>query len=230
MIRRALALTALLLVGAPALTLAHLMPEGHGSTRLVGNKAYTLISVPVGVLSGFDDDGNGLISTIEAQRHGASLHRQLEKKVRLSDGRVVGKTLYQDLQVPHFDSSSAVTSRSVILIRVTGWDSIPRQVRLEADVFTKELSELSFRAILGDSTEIATLTKRNSAHTFFGPQPGPEIATLVMPAVVTAGLLLMYGLIARRRRRQPQASAALTETVGPEIQSVASARRLMPSH
>ena len=199
--RRSLGLAVLLVVAAPALSLAHLMPEGNGSTRLVGNKAYSLVSVPVAVLTGFDDDGNGLMSTKEAVRHGASLHRQLEKKVRISDGTVVGRTLYQDLQVPHFDSASAIASRSVILIRVSGWDSIPKQLRLEADVFTKELSELSFRAIIGDSTETAVLTRGNSAHTFFGPQPAPPLATLIVPGAVLAGLLALYGLVALSRRR-----------------------------
>ena len=193
--RRALCLAALLVVGAPAISVAHLMPEGHGSTRLVGNKAYSLVSVPVAVLSGFDDDGNGLISTVEAFRHGASLHRQLEKKVRITDGRVAGRTLYQDLQVPHFDSVSSITSRSVILIRVSGWDSIPSQLRLEADVFTKELRELQFRAIIGDSTETATLTKANRSHTFFGPQPRSTVAELASPAGVLAGLVLLFGVI-----------------------------------
>ena len=199
--RRSLGLALLALLLAPGLSRAHLMPEGNGSSRLVGHKAYSLVSVPVGVLSGFDDDNNGLISVREAQRHGRTLHRQLERKVRLSDGRVVGRTVYQDIQVPHFDSASKITSRSVILIRVSEWDSVPKQLRLEADVFTKELSELSFRAIIGDSTETAVLTRRNSAHTFFGPQPAPPLATLVAPGVVLAALLGLYGFVALSRRR-----------------------------
>jgi hypothetical protein len=193
--RRALCIAVLLVVGAPALSIAHLMPEGNGSTRLVGNKAYSLVSVPVAVLSGFDDDGNGLISTAEALKHGASLHRQLEKKVRLTDGRVAGRTLYQDLQVPHFDSVSSITSRSIILIRVSGWDSIPKRLRLEADVFTKELTELRFRAIIGDSTETAVLTRANPEHTFFGPQSGSPIAEIAIPGGVLAGLILLFGVI-----------------------------------
>ena len=210
--RRAFVLAALLVAGAPAISVAHLMPEGHGSTRLVGNKAYSLVSVPVAVLSGFDDDGNGLISTAEALKHGASLHRQLEKKVRLTDGNVAGKTLYQDLQVPHFDSVSSITSRSIILIRVSGWDSIPKLVRLEADVFSKELGELQFRAIRGDSTETHILTKKNPAHTFFGPQPGMQAADLAAPAGVLAGLLLALGLIWSRtaQRRYPLPSSSPT--------------------
>jgi hypothetical protein len=198
---RALCYALLALAFAPALSRAHLMPEGHGSSNLVGNKAYSLISVPVAVLSGFDDDGNGLISTAEALKHGPSLHRQLEKKIRLTDGHVAGKTLYQDLQVPHFDSVSSITSRSVILIRVSGWDSIPRLLRLEADVFTKELSELQFRAISGDSTETAILTKSKRAHTFFGPQPAKRLEALKTPGVVLAILMALYGLVAFNRRR-----------------------------
>ena len=59
MTRRAITVAVAALLLTPALSDAHLMPEGQGSSKVVGNRAYSLISVPVGVLTGFDDDGNG---------------------------------------------------------------------------------------------------------------------------------------------------------------------------
>lgn len=200
--RRTLFLAALLLAVAPALSLAHLMPEGNGSSRLVDNKAYTLISVPVGVLRGFDDDGNGLISVDEGRAHYASLQQQIEKLVWLSDGTVRGKTLWSDLQVPHFDSSSMVTSNAVIHIRVSGWDQPVNALVLHADVFTRRDKELAFRVLRGDSTERATLTARKREAGFFGAQVAePTQPSLLGPALVLALLLGVYGLVALRRRR-----------------------------
>jgi hypothetical protein len=202
MTRRALALAALFVVAAPALSLAHLMPEGNGSTRLVGNKAYTLISVPVGVLTGFDDDGNGMISVAEGRAHYTSLQEQIEKLVWLSDGTTRGRTLYSDLQVPHFDSSSAVTSNAVIHIRVSGWDSVPASLVLHADVFTKRDKELAFRTIKGDSTERAILTADRREAGFFGAQVAePARPPLMLLGLTVAGLLVLYGLVAFSRRR-----------------------------
>ena len=202
MMRRSLGLAALLVVAAPALSLAHLMPEGNGSTRLHDNKAYTLISIPVAVLRGFDDDGNGLISVDEGRRHHASLEEQIEKLVWLSDGKVRGKTLYADLQVPHFDSSSMVTSNAVIHIRVSGWDQPVSALLLHADVFTSRDKELAFRAIRGDSTERVVLTARRPEAGFFGAQvAGPSQPSLLGPALGIALLLAAYGLVALSRRR-----------------------------
>lgn len=200
--RRSLVLAALFVVSAPALSLAHLMPEGNGSTNLVDNKAYTLVSVPVGVLSGFDDDGNGLISVAEGRAHHASLQEQIERLVWLTDGHVRGKTLYSDLQVPHFDSSSMVTSNAVIHIRVSGWDTPVTSLVVHADVFTRRDRELAFRVLRGDSTERATLTAKKPEAGFFGASVAePTGPSLLAPALGLAALLLAYGLVALRRRR-----------------------------
>lgn len=202
--RRAFVLAAALIAVAPAMSLAHLMPEGNGSTRLVDNKAYTLISVPVGVLTGFDDDRNGLISDAEARAHYADIQSQIEKLVWLSDGYTRGKTLWSDLQVPHFDSATTVTSNAVIHIRVSGWDKPVTSLLLHADVFTRRDKEMAFRTIRGDSTERAILTARNREAGFFGAKvepPPPQLDQLVVPAAILAALLLLYGLVAFNRRR-----------------------------
>jgi hypothetical protein len=200
--RRMLLLAASLVVASPALSLAHLMPEGNGSTRLVGDKAYTLISVPVGVLTGFDDDRNGLISDAEARTHYVSLQEQIERLVWLSDGSVRGKTLYADLQVPHFDSATTITSNAVIHIRVSGWDTPPTSLVLHADIFTKKDKELAFRTIKGDSTERAILTARRREAGFFGAVVAePQQPSLLWPGLTVAALLALYGLVALSRRR-----------------------------
>lgn len=199
---RSLLVAAFLTLAAPALSLAHLMPEGNGSANLVDDKAYVLISVPVGVLRGFDDDGNGLISVSEGRTHYASLQQQIEKLVWLTDGHVRGRTLYSDLQVPHFDSSSMVTSNAVIHIRVAGWEKPVNSLVVHADVFTRRDKELAFRVLRGDSTERAVLTTRRREAGFFGAHVAePEQPSLLGPALILAALLLGYCLVALRRRR-----------------------------
>jgi hypothetical protein len=205
--RRVLALCALALVAAPGLSDAHIMPDGQGSTRLVANKAYTLISVPVAVLTGFDDDRNGAISVAEAATHRESLQKQIEQRVKLVDANgVAGRTIYSDLQVPHYDSSSAVQSGAVIHIRVSEWDAPPRTLELRADVFTWKDRELYFRTIMGDSTEAFTLTASRTRHLFFDPTPKTTPGDLIFPGVVLAALLT--AALAVWRFRQPAYSRA----------------------
>lgn len=222
MTRRSLALAALLSVAAPTLSLAHLMPEGNGSTRLVDNKAYTLISVPVGVLTGFDDDRNGLISDAEARAHRESIQAQIEKLVWLSDGSTRGRTLWSDLQVPHFDSATTVTSNAVIHIRVSGWDKPVTSLVLHADVFTRRDRELAFRTIRGDSTERAVLTAKKPEAGFFGAEVDAPRPALLGPALGLAALLMLYAVVALIRRRENRSAAPPGESVDAPIQSVVS--------
>jgi hypothetical protein len=207
MMRRAIVIALGALVILPALSDAHLMPEGQGSTRIVGNKAYTLISVPVAVLTGFDDDRNGAISVVEARVHFDTLQAQIERRLKLfNDHNVAGRTIYKDLQVPHWDSSSAVQAKAVIQIRVSQWDAPPKSLRLRADIFTMKDRELYFRAIMGDSTEAATLTHGRREMGFFGAQITPKAPSsllapgLTLAALVTIAVALMS---ARARRVQP---------------------------
>lgn len=216
--RRTILVATLMLVGAPALSLAHLMPEGNGSTRLVDNRAYTLISIPVGVLTGFDDDRNGMISDAEARAHYTSLQEQIEKLVWFSSDSIRGKTLWSDLQVPHFDSATTVTSNAVIHIRVSGWDSAVKSVVLHADVFTKRDRELAFRTIKGDSTERAILTARNREAGFFGATvPKPSEPSLLAPGSLLVGLMALFSAVwyrLRSNRPSPiQSALPRTESV-----------------
>lgn len=205
------------LVLTPALSDAHLMPEGMGSTRLVGDKAYTLVSVPVGVLHGFDDDGNGAISVLEARVHADAIHEQIEQRVQLFDeASAAGRTVYKDLQVPHFDSSSAVQSNAVIQIRVSQWTTPPKSLRLRADIFTRKDRELQFRAIMGDSTETATLSRSRREAGFFGARvstTSPE--SLIVPGLTLAALATIALMSFRAHARNLQ----VRETADPSLRS-----------
>ena len=215
--RAAFILAVAALALTPALSDAHLMPEGNGSTRIVGNKAYTLISVPVGVLYGFDDDRNGAISVAEARAHADRIHEQIEKRVQLFDGDVAGRTIYKDLQVPHFDSASSVQSNAVIQIRVSEWAAPVTSLRLRADIFTRSDRELVFRAILGDSTETATLSRARREAGFFGaPVAATPAVSLLRPALTLACLLTIAIYLSFRANAR---NLRLRETADPSLRS-----------
>lgn len=144
MTRRCLLVAAMLAV--PAAAPAHIMPEGQGSTRLVGNRAHTLVAIPVRAFKGFDDDGDGLLSRAELARHGRALEEQSRRLVRLTvDGRA-GSVIYLTLLVEHADSSSA-PMRSVTVMRIDEWAAPVERVTVRAELFGTRGGELTFRAI-----------------------------------------------------------------------------------
>src|SRR4051812_18632130 len=149
---RSLVRVAFLLVAAPALASAHLMPAWQGSTHVVGNRAYTLLSVPIGALTGFDDDHDGRISREELGAHNPELIRQLDRLVTLRSVGVVGRTLFESLAMEHASEVADTGMTSVTLMRISEWDSTVTGVSVTADVFPPGSKEqIMFRAITGDS-------------------------------------------------------------------------------
>ena len=62
---------------------AHLMVAQRGTLNLVGDGGYLVLSVPVSGLKGFDDDGDGLMSSAELQAHAPAVRAQLLNGVQL---------------------------------------------------------------------------------------------------------------------------------------------------
>jgi hypothetical protein len=199
--RRAVPLCLLAIAALPREAGAHLMPEGNGSTRVVANRAYSLIAVPVSVLRGFDDDRNGRLSIAELTRHRRALQTQLEQRIRFFDGAFPGKPIYHDILIPHADSAPKVEATSVTVMRIDEWPVPVRTLRLQVDVFARSgvASTLAFRAIMGDSTEVAVLKRGAREHGFFGAALSESPARVAaMPAFAAAAVLALGVLVALR--------------------------------
>jgi hypothetical protein len=182
------------LVAAPSVARAHLMPEGQGSTRLVGTKAYTLLSIPSKALAAFDDDGDGLLSRVELGRHGQAIETMLRARVRLYSDTVLGRIAWQTLSIEHSDTPDVPMS-SLTLVRVTEWSQPPRQLRVVSDIG----NQVEFRAILGERTEIDTLSSRRTETTFFAPRRTFGTADIVMASIL---LVLIPGAILLKTGRK----------------------------
>ena len=82
--RAALALSAVLCLGLLSLPAeAHMMVAQKGTLNFEGSGAYLLVSLPVSAFTGFDDDGDRLLSPQELQRHAPDLQQQLSDGLRL---------------------------------------------------------------------------------------------------------------------------------------------------
>jgi hypothetical protein len=209
--RRSLLFTIVLAaLAVPGAARAHLMPEGQGSTRIVGNRAYTLLSISARTLLAFDDDRDGLLSRDEIARHGPAIESMLSRRVRLLVDSVPGRIVWQTLSIEHSDTPDAPMP-AITLVRISEWDRAPTRLRVATDLFDANgPPQIEFRAILGERTETDTLTARRRDVVFFAPKPRFRVAK----ADVAIGLaaLTVAATWAFFRPRRPLAVAAASRS------------------
>lgn len=161
----ALALAALALPAA-----AHLMPQGQGTVRLVGDSAYSAIAVPARTLSGIDDNGDGLLSIAEIDAHRADISRQVATLIRYDDGEVAGKVLFEDFMMPQQDEAGVKAAGYLVAAQRFQWPHAVTSVRLHTRLFEQPgSSQILIRALLGARSDVMVLTRdRPDAHFFAG--------------------------------------------------------------
>jgi hypothetical protein len=192
---------ALALLAAPRIASAHLMPEGQGSAHLVGNRAYVLLSVSAKALAAFDDDHDGRLSKAELGQHGDAITATLKQRVRFFSDSIAGRVAWQTISIEHADDPDAPVA-AITLVRVDEWDRPLTSIRIATDLAsTAPNGRIEFRGILGEQTQVDTLSAARSELTFFTPKPAPIRR-------IDAGLLALLvaaitGLVVSRYSRWP---------------------------
>jgi len=157
-------------LAAPA-AMAHLMPAGQGSVRIAGDSVYTVISVPVSALSGFDDDADRLLSLAELNRHRDALHQQVSQLLDLRDAGQPGTLAFADLIIPHLhDPGARPATDQIVVMRTYQWPAPVQSLTLNARLFSADAPALMLRAVQGERSEVVALSAARSEHRFFaGP-------------------------------------------------------------
>lgn len=174
---RALVLMLVLLTSlAPLSAAAHLMPAGQGTLRIDRDNVYAVISLPVRALTGFDDDGDHLLSLDELNRHRDALQQQVTQLLDLRDGGQPGRLLFADLLIPHLHEAGAPQATAqVVAMRRYQWAAPVQALTLDArGLFTADTPALLLNAVKGVEGETAALSASQPDYRFFA---GP-LATL----------------------------------------------------
>ena len=168
MIRLLLALSLLVSAG---IAQAHLLPKQNATMKIVDDSANFVVSVPVSALINVDDDGDGLLSAQEVQRHSKDIEQQFTSRFVVTNEGKSGKNLMVWVVPPQTDGDPLDSDYVVILHRVQ-FDETPRSPVVETDLFgTREgEAQMTLRATLEESQEVAILTEGSGKHQFFrGP-------------------------------------------------------------
>lgn len=151
----------------PGLAQAHLVAAGQGAIRIVDRAAFVLLSVPVGALSGFDDNRDGLIDRAEIDAHRSQLNAQVSALLDLRSGEERGTLTFSDLLLPGEDGAPA---GEVAAMRTYTWNAHPARLAVRVHLFHSDAArgrQLALRVIDGARTEAAMLDAARPAHEFF---------------------------------------------------------------
>jgi len=172
-----LATVSLLTLAACALlpdsAIAHLLPPQNATIHAVGDKVYTVVSVPVSALSAVDDDGDGQLSVAELRRHQADISQQFMRRFQLSMPKETGRPLTSWVLSPQTGGGTILPMSYVVVLAVLQFSQSVDDLTLRTDLFGTGASEgkLSIRAtrnqVHGGDTELAVLDPLMPTHVFF---------------------------------------------------------------
>ena len=152
----------------PGLAHAHLLPKQNATIKISDRSAYVVVSVPLTALNGVDDDGDGLLSLQELQRHSPEIQAQFESRFRVSQDGRPGVAAFSWVAPPDADVGPAGSDYVVVLHRAD-FDQPLLRPQVETDLFGTRADEarMTLRATLGQTVEVAILEPGAQSHRFF---------------------------------------------------------------
>jgi hydrogenase/urease accessory protein HupE len=148
---------------------AHLMPANRGTVSIKGTNAYVVLAVPMSALTGFDQNGDGLINQIELGAANQVLRDQISKRVHFtSDDAAPTETL--TYLVSALDSASPeISADYVIALNVQAFAKPPKTLTMSTDLFGTSAKDqsLELKATYGDQTEVVILSPQRPSYRFF---------------------------------------------------------------
>jgi hypothetical protein len=195
---------------APVTAEAHLLPSGRATLNRVGTSVFAVVSVPVSALSGYDDDGDGLLSLEELGRHEDGLRDQIRRRFDLHDGDVHPEVIRLDLALSPEHEARPDRADQVVALEHVAFSAPPRSVGLRTDLFDPRstdprLTVTASRARDPATSESAELTPTVSSHEFLvsssvSPARWPAgTAAGVWAGLVGGAVALVLGRALRRR-------------------------------
>lgn len=151
---------------------AHLLPAQNATLNLIGQRAYLVVSVPVSSLKGVDDNGDGLLSGEELDRHKADIGRQVAARFRVFSPEGEAKTGFLWVANPQTDALKPPPTPYLVVLSGVEFARPPKTVMVRTDLFGYAVGEgqMTLRARAGKTVEIGVLNAQSPTHVFFrGP-------------------------------------------------------------
>ena len=203
---RSLGAVAIALAAASSVALAtrpaeaHLMAAQHGTLRVLDGDVFAVLSIPVSALHGFDDDGDGVMSLAELERHQDALRGEIDRRVAIADGEGVRpRTVRVDLVLAPDHEAAQDRAGQVVALEHVAFGAAPAHLRIGTDLFGTRDPErsLTITASHGPAradAETTQLSPTQPEHAFFAV---PAAAAAAAPSSRAAVSWLETPLAAR---------------------------------
>ncbi len=147
--------------------MAHMLPKQNATINVKEKSAFCVVSVPASALKGVDDDGDGLISNIEIQKHTAAIQQQFDAGFHLSSDVGNGKQIFSWVMPPQTDDT--LVSDYVVILHRSDFAEPPKSVSVDLDLFGTKVGEgqMTVKATLNTISEVAILKPDGATHQFF---------------------------------------------------------------
>lgn len=148
---------------------AHLMVAQHGTLNWAGSGAFLVVSLPVSAFSGVDDDGDGLWTPAELQRHWQTVERQVVDGVRLHCGSA--DCPLQGLMLQLSPEHGATASSQLVVLGRFDLSQAPASPAFDIRLKGARPEEQQLRMTLtrGDETQVMLLSPQRHHQQVFPP-------------------------------------------------------------
>lgn len=149
---------------------AHLLPKQTATMNILERSAFCVVAVPVSALVNVDDDGNGLVSLAEVQRHTNDIQQQFAARFHISNNGQAAVSVLSWVMPPVDDGTE---SDYVVMLHRANFDADPTNPQVVTDLFgTKsgegQMTVKATHVVNGNKvSEVAILESDTRSHVFF---------------------------------------------------------------
>lgn len=144
---------------------AHLMVAQKGTLNLVGAGGFMVLSLPVSALAGIDDDGDGLLTQAELNRHEAAVQQQIQRGVQLLDGDTALPLQGVLLQLSHEDHAPVPgAAKQIVVLGRFALGERTSGLRLQMTLFGKGADERAQTLTVSHGAEVQRLLLTPERH------------------------------------------------------------------
>lgn len=147
---------------------AHLLPKQNATMNIVDNSAFFVVSVPVTALEGVDDDGNGMLTAQEIQKHDQDIKLQFANRFKVTNDGQAGTSVLSWVMAPD-GSGAEMEADYIVIMHRANFSIVPENPVLITDLFgtNPDEQQITVKATLDGVSEVAILRPDAAAHHFF---------------------------------------------------------------